>query len=91
MNKEQWEHLQHARSCVRAKPMTRAWLVLLMVLGSGCAVRYKSGASCWSFEMVSTEDWCEKQRVIEKASRAKSDKLLIEQLQMNRTNQQVHP
>lgn len=72
--------------------MTRAWLVLLIVvLLGGCAVRYKSGESCWAFEMVSTEDWCEKQRVIDRAPRAKSDELPIEQLRLNRTNQQVHP
>ena len=60
--------------------MTRIWLVLAVVLLSGCAVRYKSGENCWSAEMVSTEDWCEKQRVIDKVSRAKADDLLIEHL-----------
>ena len=49
--------------------MTRAILVLAVALLAGCAVRYKSGENCWSAELVSTEDWCEKQRVLEKASR----------------------
>ena len=34
-----------------------AWLYV-----SGCAVRYRSESSCYSFEMVATEDWCEKQK-----------------------------
>ena len=42
---------------------------LVGLVSEGCAIRYKAGATCWSAEMVSTEDWCEKQRVIEKASR----------------------
>ena len=44
-------------------------LAVSLVLISGCAMRYKAGDTCWSAEMVSTEDWCEKQRVIEKVSR----------------------
>ncbi|MHB1098117.1 MAG: hypothetical protein ACYCZR_01055 [Burkholderiales bacterium] len=54
--------------------------VLLIALTDGCAVRYKAGDSCWSFEMVSTDDWCERQRVIEHASRIKSEALLLEQI-----------
>lgn len=50
-------------------------VIAVCLIVSGCAVRYKSGASCWSFEMVSTEDWCEKQRVIDKASRITAEEL----------------
>lgn len=72
--------------------MKLAWVLIgLTLVLTSCAMRYKSGDSCWSAEMVSTEDWCEKQRVIDRASRAKSDELLIEQLRLNRTNQQVQP
>lgn len=72
--------------------MKLAWVLIgLTLLLDGCAVRYKSGDSCWSAEMVSTEDWCDKQLAIDRASRAKSDELLLEQLRMNRTNQQVQP
>ena len=39
----------------------RVVLMLAVALLAGCAVRYKSGANCWSAEMISTEDWCEKQ------------------------------
>lgn len=46
---------------LEGQTMTRTVLVLAMALLAGCAVRYKSGASCWSAEMVSTEDWCAKQ------------------------------
>jgi len=55
-------------------------VLLVVLVGGGCAVRYKAGDSCWSFEMVSTEDWCEKQRVIDKVSRLKNDELLLEQI-----------
>lgn len=47
--------------------MTRAWLVLAVALLAGCAVRYKSGANCLSVEMVSTENWCAKQKAKQSA------------------------
>ena len=68
--------------------MKTLFLVMLVVIMSGCAVRYKSGESCWSFEMVSTENWCEKQRAIDRASRAKADELLIEQLRSMQRNEE---
>lgn len=46
--------------------MSRIIIVLVMLLLAWCAVRYKSGVSCWSAEMISTENWCKKQRAVER-------------------------
>lgn len=64
--------------------MKLAWVLIgLVLLLDGCAVRYKSGASCWSFEMVSTEDWCEKQREHGKTQHITAEELWADQIRKN--------
>lgn len=59
--------------------MTRAVLVLAVALLAGCAIHYRSGSSCYSFEMISTgDDWCKRVRM-EHDAREKADAALIEQ------------
>lgn len=68
--------------------MTRAVLVLAVVLLAGCAIHYRSGSSCYSFEMISTgDDWCKRVRM-EHDARAKADAALIEQLRILQQNKE---
>ena len=67
--------------------MTRAVLVLAVALLAGCAIHYRSGSSCYSFEMISTGDeWCKRVRM-ESDARAKADDALIEQFRILQQNE----
>lgn len=40
--------------------MKTVWVLVFVLVLPGCALHYKSGSTCYSFETVSMEDWCEK-------------------------------
>lgn len=67
--------------------MKLAMGVLLVALLAGCAIHYRSGSSCYSFEMISTGDeWCKRVRM-EHDAREKADAALIEQFRILQQNE----